>query len=103
MPSRAPIVRCPSAGPAVALTLLLPDVAGPLRRPDAVVNAVRRNVRKRNAWLRFARPGHRPLMQGSAQRATGRVVRWDASSGTGALVVDSLPTEVSFDADAIDA
>ena len=42
-------------------------------------------------------------MQADAQRGTGRVVRWDAHAGTGALVIDSLPTEVEFDSDALDA
>ncbi|NHC44983.1 hypothetical protein [Motilibacter aurantiacus] len=42
-------------------------------------------------------------MQADAQRGSGRVVRWDAHSRTGAVVIDSLPAEVEFDADALDA
>ena len=42
-------------------------------------------------------------MQADAQRGTGRVVRWDEHARAGALVIDSLPAEVEFDGDALDA
>src|SRR3954447_25228199 len=98
MPSRAPTARWPSAGSAVVLTLLLPDADGP--SVQARCGSQRRKTERAQAQraVTSQRRGHSPHVH----HAVGRVVRWDAHAGTGAVVVD-LPAEVAFDADAVHA